>query len=142
MKHSSGRGSTTGVDWCQSDGYLAVIVKVSTTCCYFFYSPLFLTSHLYAETGEGFFVFVRRRDARTLLPLIVQHIAPGSRVMSDMWAAYGRIRRIRSMVGGQITRRYHHTTVNHSRYGQSNLYLTEQFVHFSQFKYISPKKYL
>ena len=67
------------------------------------------------ETAEGFLVFVRRRDAGTLLPLIVQHIAPGSRVMSDCWGAYRRIRRLGWQFGIHMTRRYHHTTVNHSR---------------------------
>ena len=47
-----------------------------------------------------------RRDAATLLPLITQWIAPGSTVVSDMWAAYGGVA---NLPGG-----YRHVTVNHS----------------------------
>ena len=35
----------------------------------------------------GFMVPVDRRDAATLLPIIQQHIAPGTTVVSDLWAA-------------------------------------------------------
>ena len=66
------------------------------------------------ETGEGCLVFVKRRNAQTLLPLIVQNVAIGSLVWSDMWRAYNRVRDLRALVGGQIRRRYRHQSVNHS----------------------------
>jgi len=47
-----------------------------------------------------------RRNAATLLPLITKWVAPGSVVVSDMWAAYGGVR---NLPGG-----YQHLTVNHS----------------------------
>ncbi|KAF8357874.1 hypothetical protein PRIPAC_92869 [Pristionchus pacificus] len=52
-----------------------------------------------------FAIPVAKRDANTLLPLIVKHIAPGTEIQSDCWAAYHRI----SNIG-----KYTHLTVNHS----------------------------
>lgn len=51
--------------------------------------------------------YVRRRNARTLLPLIRNHSAIGSEHHTDRWSAYFRINRIRG-------RRYRHRGVNHS----------------------------
>ena len=45
------------------------------------------------------------RNADTLLPLIAQHVAPESIVVSDGWAAYGGI----AMMSQQFTHRW----VNH-----------------------------
>ena len=56
-------------------------------------------------TGECFLVEVDRRDAATLLPLIQQHIRPGSVVYSDEWSAYNQL--------GTVTG-CNHQTVNHS----------------------------
>ena len=56
-------------------------------------------------TGECFLVEVDRRDATTLLPLIQQHIRPGSVVYSDEWSAYNQL--------GTVTG-CNHQTVNHS----------------------------
>lgn len=47
-----------------------------------------------------------RRDAATLLPLIEEWVLPGSRVVSDMWAAYGGV--------ANLPAGYQHATVNHS----------------------------
>lgn len=60
------------------------------------------------ERGSGkiFVVPVERRNADTLLPLIQQHILPGTSIISDLWAAYGRI--------PQLPEGYEHLTVNHS----------------------------
>ena len=66
------------------------------------------------ESGEGFLEHVNRRDALTLIPLIVRHIRHGSMVYSDMWQSYNRTGRIRTIIGGQVRRRYRHRTVNHS----------------------------
>ncbi|XP_043197239.1 uncharacterized protein LOC122368684 [Amphibalanus amphitrite] len=58
------------------------------------------------RTGELRLIRVDRRDAATLLPLIQRHIAPGTTVYSDEWAAYHGIDAI---PGGN----YIHRTVNH-----------------------------
>ena len=68
------------------------------------------------DSGEGFIEHVRRRDALTLMPLIVRHIRHGSMVFSDMWKSYNRTGRMRTVIGGQIRRRYRHRKVNHSRH--------------------------
>lgn len=59
-------------------------------------------------TQEGFLVFVERRDAATLLPLIEQHVLPGSIIHTDEWAAYNGIHRI------NVQPPYTHQTVNHT----------------------------
>ena len=43
------------------------------------------------QTRESFMYTVPDRSGRTLLPIIQQSIAPGTTIMSDMWAAYGGI---------------------------------------------------
>ena len=43
------------------------------------------------QTRECFMYAVPDRSGPTLLPIIQQAIAPGSTIMSDMWAAYGGI---------------------------------------------------
>lgn len=57
----------------------------------------------------GFLVPVRKRNARTLLPLIKRYIRRGSVIVSDEWKAYSGIRRMRGML-------YQHRTVNHSQF--------------------------
>ena len=54
----------------------------------------------------GVMVLVQRRDAATLLPIIQQHVRPGSTVWSDEWAAYRNVAQL-----PQVTQ---HSTVNHS----------------------------
>ena len=56
---------------------------------------------------KGFLVEVQQRDAATLLPIIQQWVAPGSIVLTDMWAAYHQLPNL----PGQ---NYVHGTVNHS----------------------------
>lgn len=37
----------------------------------------------------GFLEFVDDRSANTLLPIIQNHVLPGTLIRSDQWAAYG-----------------------------------------------------
>lgn len=60
------------------------------------------------ETGDVFMMPVEKRDAATLIPLIVDWIAPGSVIMSDCWKAY----RCLNDIEGQD---YQHFVVNHSQ---------------------------
>ena len=58
------------------------------------------------EVGACF--FVPDRSAETLLPLIKDHILPGTEIHSDQWRAYSRIANI------DVIPAYTHKTVNHS----------------------------
>ena len=40
------------------------------------------------ETKDVFLIPVAKRDAETLIPLIVSKVVPGSRIMTDAWKAY------------------------------------------------------
>ena len=42
----------------------------------------------------GYMEIVPQRDATTLLPLINTHVAPGTLIHSDEWAAYNRVQRL------------------------------------------------
>ena len=57
------------------------------------------------QPSLGFMVLIASRDAATLLPLIQQHVRPGSIVWSDEWRAY----RVQNL--SNVTQ---HQTVNHS----------------------------
>ena len=54
----------------------------------------------------GFMQVVPRRDAATLLPIIQQHLHPGTEVHSDEWAAYRQVQQLPPVT--------QHLTVNHS----------------------------
>lgn len=54
----------------------------------------------------GYMNIVSQRDAATLLPIIQAHVAPGSVIHSDQWAAYNRV--------GSLPNVSTHSTVNHS----------------------------
>ena len=54
----------------------------------------------------GYMEIVDQRDAATLLPIIQQHINPGTTVWSDMWAAYNGVAALPGVAA--------HQTVNHS----------------------------
>ena len=54
----------------------------------------------------GFMQVVSQRNAATLLPIIQQHVAPGTIIHSDEWRAYRRVRNLPNVVSYQ--------TVNHS----------------------------
>ena len=54
----------------------------------------------------GYMEIVPQRDAATLLPLINVHVAPGTIIHSDEWAAYNRVQRLSNVSS--------HDVVNHS----------------------------
>ena len=58
------------------------------------------------ERGTNKFIFyvVEDRSAQTLLPIIIKHVLPGTRVISDMWKAYSSIDQ----------HGFEHSMVNHS----------------------------
>ena len=56
------------------------------------------------EEKFGLMVPVDHHDAAMLLPIIQQHIVPGTTIISDLWAAYNTLG----------TLGYHHLTVNHT----------------------------
>ncbi|KAF0737861.1 putative transposase-like protein HI 1328.1 [Aphis craccivora] len=55
------------------------------------------------ETKETFLVPVPDRSARTLLPIIIEHVAAGTTIITDEWRSYQR-----------LDQTFHHMTVNHS----------------------------
>jgi len=59
-----------------------------------------------------FLIPVKRRDAETLLPILARHIAEGTTIISDGWAAYGGIQKIKELQTG--CQAYSHFTVIHS----------------------------
>ena len=61
------------------------------------------TSH---TPAIGYMEMVPCRDANTLLPIIQQHVHPGTIIHSDEWAAYNRVQHLPPVA--------HHGTVNHS----------------------------
>ena len=54
----------------------------------------------------GYMHIVNTRDAATLLPIINNHVAPGTIIHSDEWAGYNRV--------GRLSNVSSHSTVNHS----------------------------
>ena len=56
---------------------------------------------------DSFLVEVAHRDAATLLPIIANHVKPGSIIYSNEWSAYNQL----SATTGHV-----HSTVNHSLY--------------------------
>lgn len=61
------------------------------------------TSH---QPALGYMEIVAQRDAATLLPIINAHVAPGTTVWSDQWAAYRRVSTLPNV--------NNHASVNHS----------------------------
>ncbi len=58
------------------------------------------------ERRRCIFIPVPKRDAFTLLNIIYKHIAPGTLILSDCWAAYNEI--------SKLDKSFQHKTVNHS----------------------------
>ena len=54
----------------------------------------------------GYMEIVNNRTAATLLPIIQNHVHPGTTVWSDQWSAYGTV--------GSLANVSTHATVNHS----------------------------
>jgi len=59
-----------------------------------------------ATPARGYMQIVPQRNAATLLPIIQQHVRPGTIVHSDQWAAYNNVQHLPSVA--------QHSTVNHS----------------------------
>ena len=57
-----------------------------------------------SASGEVFLQMVPDRSAATLLPLVEQHIAPGSKIVSDKWPSY------RGILGLQVEPKFKHTS--------------------------------
>ena len=51
------------------------------------------------------YFYVKKRDAATLIPIILREVEPGSHINSDEWPAYNTLSRLG----------FHHSTVNHQR---------------------------
>ena len=64
------------------------------------------------KSSECFLVPVAKRDAATLVPLIMKHVKPGSIIISDCWKAYGGIEVVQNQLAESFD--YTHFTVNHS----------------------------
>ena len=58
------------------------------------------------EPALGYVQIVPKRDATTLLPIIQHHVAPGTVVWSDEWAAYNHVASLPNVST--------HDVVNHS----------------------------
>lgn len=56
------------------------------------------------EAGEARFEVVPNRKADTLIPVIIKHVKPGSKIHTDQLRSYSRLNR----------HKYEHATVNHS----------------------------
>ena len=73
--------------------------------------PLRLEANLrkpqkFSTANDLHYTVVPQRDAATLLPLINAHVAPGTIIHSDEWAAYNRAQRLSNVSS--------HGVVNHS----------------------------
>ncbi|ESO11399.1 hypothetical protein HELRODRAFT_145646, partial [Helobdella robusta] len=51
-------------------------------------------------TKEAFLVEVPQRDIATLMPIIQQHILPGTSIWSDRWSAYNNLTQLTGLTHG------------------------------------------
>uniref|UniRef100_A0A147BJK4 Putative isxo2-like transposase domain protein n=1 Tax=Ixodes ricinus TaxID=34613 RepID=A0A147BJK4_IXORI len=65
------------------------------------------------ESSELWIVRVCRQDTRTLCREIQRHMAPGTTIITNEWAAYRRIPALQDTAG--VSLGYAHLTVNHSQ---------------------------
>ena len=70
-------------------------------------SDIWIFGGICRETKKMFAVPVLDRSANTLLPLIQENIADGTKIISDCWPAYNTIT--------SLPQNYQHETVNHSQ---------------------------
>ena len=70
-------------------------------------SDIWIFGGICVNTNKIFATPVDDRSAGTLLPLIQEHVLPGTTIYSDCWAAYNGIQ--------NLPERYVHCTVNHSQ---------------------------
>jgi transposase-like protein len=71
-------------------------------------TPKWILGFYDVEARYGFSRFIPNRKAETLLPLIKQHIKPGSVIHTDCFASYSGVSSL------NVTPPYVHLTVNHS----------------------------
>ena len=64
-------------------------------------------------TNRVLMQIVDRRDAQTLIPIIIDWIAPGTRIITDGWATYHQIGNLQHLVNGALQQRFGHDAVNH-----------------------------
>ncbi|EYB81257.1 hypothetical protein Y032_0388g496 [Ancylostoma ceylanicum] len=87
-------------------------------------------------SGKSFLILVRRRDAATLLRLIVKYIRPGTTIISDCWRAYNRI--------ASLPQGFRHLTVNHQvNFVDPSTGAHTQNIecHWQKFKNLAKRKY-
>ncbi|EPB75044.1 hypothetical protein ANCCEY_05864 [Ancylostoma ceylanicum] len=87
-------------------------------------------------SGRSFLILVRRRDARTLLRLIVKYIRPGTTIISDCWRAYNRI--------STLPHGFTQLTVNHQLHfvdPRSGAHTQNIECHWQKFKSLAKRKY-
>lgn len=83
---------------------------------------------------------VQLRDAATLIPIIIEHIAPQTWVISDGWASYGGIANLQHLFNGVLAQKYTHDTVIHQYTTNAIITLSTFFkiIAFFRVSFINP----